>query len=34
MACFKKYPFPKAFYKTLDRIGRCHPKNEPRVDNP
>lgn len=31
---FKKYPFLKALYKTLDRIRRCHPSNEPRVDHP
>jgi putative membrane protein insertion efficiency factor len=31
---FKKYSFSKAFTKTGDRIGRCHPGNEPGVDLP
>jgi putative membrane protein insertion efficiency factor len=34
LECFKKYPFYKAFYKTINRIGRCHPGNEPGVDLP
>lgn len=32
--CFKKYPFKKAFFLSLKRIGRCHPFNTPEVDNP
>lgn len=32
--CFKKYSFFRAFGKTINRIGRCHPGNEPRVDLP
>ncbi len=32
--CFKKYPFFKAFAKTVHRISRCHPGNEPQVDLP
>ncbi len=32
--CFKKYSFLTAFRKTSNRIGRCHPGNEPGVDNP
>ncbi len=31
---FEKYGFFKAFHKTLDRIGRCHPGNDPQVDLP
>lgn len=31
---FRKYPFFKAFRKTVDRIGRCHPGNEPGIDQP
>lgn len=31
---FQKYPFLKALRKTLGRIGRCHPGNEPGVDLP
>ncbi|HEY0980411.1 MAG TPA: membrane protein insertion efficiency factor YidD [Candidatus Paceibacterota bacterium] len=30
---FKKYSFIKALYKTIHRIGRCHPGNEPKVDH-
>ncbi len=29
---FKKYPFLVALRKTADRVGRCHPGNEPGVD--
>ncbi len=32
--CFKKYSFFFALKKTITRILRCHPYNEPRVDNP
>jgi putative membrane protein insertion efficiency factor len=32
--CFKKYSFGKALQKTINRIGRCHPGNEPAVDLP
>jgi putative membrane protein insertion efficiency factor len=32
--CFKKYPFFTALRKTISRIGRCHPGNEPGVDLP
>ena len=32
--CFKKYNFLKAVFKTLNRIRRCHPGNEPKVDLP
>jgi uncharacterized protein len=32
--CFKKYSFFIALKKTITRILRCHPHNEPRVDNP
>lgn len=32
--CFKKYSFLKAIKKTIGRIGRCHPGNEPGVDLP
>lgn len=32
--CFKKYSFIKALRMTIHRIGRCHPANEPRVDQP
>jgi putative membrane protein insertion efficiency factor len=32
--CFKKYSFFKAVKKTANRIGRCHPGNEPGVDVP
>jgi putative membrane protein insertion efficiency factor len=32
--CFKKYSFLKAFRKSVNRISRCHPGNEPRVDLP
>lgn len=32
--CFKKYSFLVAFKKTLFRVGRCHPGNEPGVDLP
>lgn len=32
--CFKKYPFHTALHKTIRRIGRCHPGNEPGVDLP
>lgn len=31
---YKKYGFIKATQQTLDRIRRCHPGNEPRVDHP
>ncbi|MCC6199011.1 membrane protein insertion efficiency factor YidD [Candidatus Nomurabacteria bacterium] len=31
---FKKYPFLVAFKKTVSRIRRCHPGNDPRVDLP
>jgi len=34
LECFKKYSFLKAFHKTIARIGRCHPGNEPTVDLP
>jgi uncharacterized protein len=30
--CFKKYSFFVALRKTANRVGRCHPKNEPRID--
>ncbi|MEK7227946.1 MAG: membrane protein insertion efficiency factor YidD [Patescibacteria group bacterium] len=33
-ACFRNYNFFKALRKTLGRIGRCHPGNDPRVDLP
>lgn len=32
--CFQKLPFFKAFWKTADRVRRCHPHNTPRVDMP
>ncbi|MEO5646296.1 MAG: membrane protein insertion efficiency factor YidD [Candidatus Paceibacterota bacterium] len=32
--CFKKYPFWTALRKTLHRISRCHPGNDPQVDLP
>ncbi len=32
--CFKKYFFLKAFKKTILRIIKCHPKNDPQVDLP
>lgn len=32
--CFKKYPFFTAVRKTINRIGRCHPGNDPAVDLP
>lgn len=32
--CYKKYGFIQATRKTITRIGRCHPGNEPRVDLP
>ncbi len=32
--CFKTYPFWEALRKSVDRIRRCHPGNEPRVDLP
>lgn len=32
--CFKKYQFFIALNKTIKRIGRCHPGNEPGVDLP
>lgn len=31
---FEKYSFFKACGKTIYRISRCHPGNEPRVDKP
>ncbi len=31
---FKKYPFVKAFRKTVSRISRCHPGTEPQIDIP
>ena len=31
---FRTYPFHTAFLMTLDRVRRCHPGNEPRVDYP
>jgi putative membrane protein insertion efficiency factor len=32
--CFQKYSFLKALKKTIHRVGRCHPGNEPGVDLP
>ena len=32
--CFKKYDFFTALKKTIQRIKRCHPGNEPTVDLP
>lgn len=32
--CFRMYPFFTALQKSITRIGRCHPGNEPRVDLP
>lgn len=32
--CYKKYSFIQATKKTINRIGRCHSGNEPRVDLP
>ena len=32
--CFKKENFPTAFKKTVRRISRCHPGNDPQVDLP
>lgn len=34
VTCFTKYPFLVATKKTINRIGRCHPGNDPRVDLP
>ncbi|HVY36045.1 MAG TPA: membrane protein insertion efficiency factor YidD [Candidatus Paceibacterota bacterium] len=34
LQCFKKYSFGMAFKKSINRIGRCHPGNEPAVDLP
>lgn len=31
---FKKYPFWIALKKSVRRISRCHPGNEPQVDLP
>ncbi|MBP6858155.1 MAG: membrane protein insertion efficiency factor YidD [Candidatus Pacebacteria bacterium] len=30
--CFKKYNFFLATKKTINRISRCHPGNEPKID--
>lgn len=30
--CFQKYSPMAAISKTINRIGRCHPGNEPTVD--
>lgn len=32
--CFTKYSFLTAVRKTVTRVGRCHPGNEPGVDLP
>ncbi len=32
--CFKKYSMQIALQKTIKRISRCHPGNEPSVDLP
>lgn len=32
--CFEKYDFFTALRKSLNRISRCHPGNEPKVDLP
>ncbi len=32
--CYQKLPFFKATIKTLNRISRCHPFNEPKIDKP
>lgn len=32
--CFKKYTFLKALRLSLNRVGRCHPFNEPGIDHP
>ncbi len=29
---FRTYPFLTALRKTANRVGRCHPGNEPGVD--
>jgi uncharacterized protein len=34
VASFKQYPFFEALKKTINRIRRCHPKNDPQVDMP
>jgi putative membrane protein insertion efficiency factor len=31
---FETYPFLTALRKTLYRISRCHPGNEPTIDHP
>ncbi len=31
---FQKYSFIRALYKTIYRISRCRPGNEPQVDQP
>lgn len=33
-ACFEKYPFRRALIRSVRRIGRCHPGNDPTVDLP
>lgn len=32
--CFEKYSFLKAFRKSINRISRCHPGNDPEIDLP
>lgn len=34
LICFEKYSFLIAFKKSITRIGKCHPGNEPKVDLP
>jgi uncharacterized protein len=34
LLAFKKYSFYTALKKTIDRIRRCHPWNESKIDYP